>query len=690
MADKIILLPEVVANQIAAGEVVNRPSSVVKEMMENAIDAGACSVKVNFRDGGKELIQIVDDGCGMSPIDARMAFDRHATSKIRSVEDIYALHTFGFRGEALASIAAVAQVELRTRQADDEMGTAVEIHGGQFLSQTPVMCPAGSQFFVRNLFFNVPARRRFLEKSTTSATQIKTEFQRVALCYPQVAFELYANDAPILSLPATSLAGRIVDIVGRHMKQNLLEIDADTSIARVAGYVGRPAAAKKRNAEQYLFVNGRYFKSPYLTSAILKAYEKLIPAGEQPSYFLYLTIDPARIDVNVHPQKIEVKFADEEAIWQIVHAAVRETLAKTGAVPMMDFDSDRTVEIPVLRRGALYSEPPAQSNLDYNPFRESYIDPTAPDPNEEFTGFDVPYTVPDASTEVADSAASFAPRAGARQPGGAGIPAFRPSDAGPAGEPDEADAAPWRSLSPGATAFDAFDGGASAEEFDDIVSPSEQGTAGEEESELEFVSSSVGEQQQLQLDGGAPAFAGAIPLAGGYAAASYGGRLVAVDLRRARERVLYEYYLATLSSGAAPSQQLLFPEHLLLSEEEYALLEEHSVEVAALGFDLDFGGGGSIDVKGLPAEISAEGVDMLLYELLQQFDTPVGAADARREKVAAVMARSATRGAKASFAREEVQALLDRLAACGNPSFTPSGKRIMAEFTAEDIRARLG
>ena len=657
MADKIRLLPEVVANQIAAGEVVNRPASVVKEMMENAIDAGATEVKVNFRDGGRDLIQIVDNGCGMSPVDARMAFDRHATSKIRSVEDIYALHTFGFRGEALASIAAVSQVELRTRQEGDEVGTRTEINGGVFVSQEPVACPVGSQFFVRNLFYNVPARRRFLEKSTTSSNQIKAEFQRVALCNPQVAFELYSNDAPLYS---------------------------------VEGFIGQPAAAKKRNTEQFLFVNGRYFKSSYLYSAIMKAYEKLIPGNCAPSYFLYLTVDPARIDVNVHPQKTEVKFADEEAVWQIINAAVRETLAKTGAVPMMDFDSDRTVEIPVLRRGALYSEPPAQSNLDYNPFRESYIDPTAPDPNEEFTGFDVPYTVPDASTEVADSAASFAPRAGARQPGGAGIPAFRPSDAGPAGEPDEADAAPWRSLSPGATAFDAFDGGASAEEFDDIVSPSEQGTAGEEESELEFVSSSVGEQQQLQLDGGAPAFAGAIPLAGGYAAASYGGRLVAVDLRRARERVLYEYYLATLSSGAAPSQQLLFPEHLLLSEEEYALLEEHSVEVAALGFDLDFGGGGSIDVKGLPAEISAEGVDMLLYELLQQFDTPVGAADARREKVAAVMARSATRGAKASFAREEVQALLDRLAACGNPSFTPSGKRIMAEFTAEDIRARLG
>ena len=391
MADKIRLLPEVVANQIAAGEVVNRPASVVKEMMENAIDAGATSVKVNFRDGGKDLIQIVDDGCGMSPIDARMAFDRHATSKIGAVEDIYALHTFGFRGEALASIAAVSQVELRTRQAGDEVGTQTEINGGQFAAQNPVMCPVGSQFFVRNLFYNVPARRRFLDKSTTSASQIKAEFQRIALCNPQIAFELYANDAPVYTLQAGSLAGRIVDVVGRHIKQNLLEVEADTSIACIEGYIGRPAAAKKRNTEQYLFVNGRFFKSTYLTSAILKAYEKLIPESCQPSYFLYLTLDPGRIDVNVHPQKTEVKFADEEAVWQIVNAAVRETLAKTGAVPLMDFDRDSPVEIPVLQKGAVYSEPLAMSNSDYNPFREEYIDPSAPDPNEDFTGFDVPY-----------------------------------------------------------------------------------------------------------------------------------------------------------------------------------------------------------------------------------------------------------------------------------------------------------
>ena len=311
MSDKIKLLPEVVANQIAAGEVVNRPSSVVKEMMENAIDAGARTVKVNFREGGRDLIQVVDDGCGMSPIDARMAFDRHATSKISEVDDIYALRTFGFRGEALASIAAVAQVELRTRQQGDEIGTQTEINGGRFASQTPVMCPVGAQFFVRNLFFNVPARRKFLEKPNVAAANIRAEFQRVALCNPQIAFELYANDAPVYTLGAATLAGRIVDVVGRHIKQNLLEVEADTSIARLEGYVGRPAAAKKRNAgEQFLFVNGRYFKSAYLQSAVLKAYEKLIPENCAPAWFLYLTIDPARIDVNVHPQKTEVKSAD--------------------------------------------------------------------------------------------------------------------------------------------------------------------------------------------------------------------------------------------------------------------------------------------------------------------------------------------------------------------------------------------
>ena len=662
MADKIRLLPEVVANQIAAGEVVNRPASVVKEMMENAIDAGAASVKVNFRDGGKDLIQIVDDGCGMSPIDARMAFDRHATSKIGAVEDIYALHTFGFRGEALASIAAVSQVELRTRQAGDEVGTQTEINGGQFAAQNPVMCPVGSQFFVRNLFYNVPARRRFLDKSTTSASQIKAEFQRIALCNPQIAFELYANDAPVYTLQAGSLAGRIVDVVGRHIKQNLLEVEADTSIARIEGYIGRPAAAKKRNTEQYLFVNGRFFKSTYLTSAILKAYEKLIPESCQPSYFLYLTLDPGRIDVNVHPQKTEVKFADEEAVWQIVNAAVRETLAKTGAVPLMDFDRDSTVEIPVLQKGAVYSEPLAMSNSDYNPFREEYIDPSAPDPNVDFTGFDVPYR-----DGVSDSAAG-----GLRTGGGrSAVPSFPRAAAG-------------GFALPGADAgeFEEFESGGGFE-----ITPS---GGGFDDSALDFIPSSAAPEQQRFDMPQRPEFTDALPLPGGYVAALLGGRFVVVDVRRARERILYEDYLRMLGNGSSVSQQLLFPERLVLSGDEYALLEENAVEFAALGFDIDFCGEGTVEVRGTPADMPADAVDRLLFDLLQAFATPVSLSDVRREKIAGVMARSGAKGAGRTLSREEAAALLAQLADTGSFSFSPSGKAITAEITPEDLRAKLG
>ena len=631
-------------------------------MMENALDAGATSVKVNFRDGGKDLIQIVDDGCGMSPIDARMAFDRHATSKIGAVEDIYALHTFGFRGEALASIAAVAQVELRTRQEGDEVGTQTEINGGQFASQTPVMCPVGSQFFVRNLFYTVPARRRFLDKSTTSASHIKAEFQRIALCNPQVAFELYANDAPVYTLQASSLAGRIVDVVGRHIKQNLLEVEADTSIARIEGYIGRPAAAKKRNSEQYLFVNGRFFKSSYLTSAILKAYEKLIPENCQPSYFLFLTIDPGRIDVNVHPQKTEVKFADEEAVWQIINAAVRETLAKTGAVPLMDFDRDGVVEIPVLQRGAVYSEPQAMSNSDYNPFREEYIDPTAPDPNEDFTGFDVPYR--DGGAVSDNSAAGF--RTGG---GRSAAPAF-PRGGGRSGLPATDDGE-----------FEEFESGGGFE----IASG-----GGFDDSALDFILSEAAPEQQRFDMAQRPEFTDPMPLPGGYVAALLGGRFVVVDVRRARERILYEDYLRMLGNGSSVSQQLLFPERLVLSGDEYALLEENAVEFASLGFDIDFCGEGAVEVKGTPADMPADAVDKLLFELLQAFATPVSLADVRREKIAAVMARSGSKGAGRMLSREEAAALLMQLADTGSFSFSPSGKAITAEITPEDLRAKLG
>ena len=369
---KIRVLPDSVANQIAAGEVVGSPSSVVKEMTENAVDAGATQVTVNFRADGRELVQVIDNGSGMTPADARLAFDKHATSKITSLEDIYTLATFGFRGEALPSIAAVAEVELVTRTEEDELATKITIEGGEFRSQELVVAPLGSNFKVSNLFYNVPARRKFLESSEREAGKIKTEFRRVALCHPEVAFALYKDDAPLYNLPISTLRGRIGAIMGRGIASQLLEVNTTTSIVSIEGYVGRPEGAKKRKEEQFFFVNGRFFKSPYLHKAVMAAYDKLIPAGVTPSYFLYLTVDTHKVDVNVHPQKTEVKFSEDSEIWQIVNAAVREALAKTGAVPMMDFEDEGEVQIPVLeqgRAGAL-GEPRTAINPFYNPFAE--------------------------------------------------------------------------------------------------------------------------------------------------------------------------------------------------------------------------------------------------------------------------------------------------------------------------------
>lgn len=368
MADKIKLLPDTVANQIAAGEVVNRPASVVKEMMENAVDAGARSVTVSYRNGGKELIRIIDDGEGMSPIDARLAFDKHATSKITNIDDVYRLHTFGFRGEALASIAAIAHVELLTRRREDELGTRLIIEGSRFQCQEMAVAPVGSQFSVKNLFFNVPARRRVLETSTTEHRHIAEEFRRVALTHPDIAFTLYGEEAPIYSLPVSNLRQRIVGLIGKSIANNLLEVQTDTSIVKIYGFTGRPSGSKQSNREQYLFVNGRYFKSPYFHKAIMQAYEKLIPPGTQPSYFLYFEVDPDKLDVNIHPQKIEVRFEEGVAIWQIINAAIREALAKTGAVPLMDFDAEGSVDIPVRPRDGAVRMPQSATNPSYNPF----------------------------------------------------------------------------------------------------------------------------------------------------------------------------------------------------------------------------------------------------------------------------------------------------------------------------------
>ena len=367
MKDIIQLLPDSVANQIAAGEVVQRPSSVVKELMENSIDAGASKVQVIVSDGGRTLIQVIDDGKGMSEIDARLAFERHATSKIKSAEDLFSLSTMGFRGEALASIAAVAQVELLTKRPDDELGTAVTISGSRLEQQEPVMVPAGSNFKVKNLFYNIPARRKFLKSIQTEFNNIVTEFERVALINCGIEFNLSHNGAEVISLPPSSFRQRIVNLFGKKINKELVEVEVVTPLINIKGFVGTPESARKKGALQYFFVNGRYMRHPYFAKAVNSAFEDIIPQGEQVPFFLCIDVEPSRIDVNIHPTKTEIKFENESDLWKIISAAVREALGRFNATPSLDFDDDNIPDIPVMDISGAESTPVSAPRVSYNP-----------------------------------------------------------------------------------------------------------------------------------------------------------------------------------------------------------------------------------------------------------------------------------------------------------------------------------
>ena len=623
---KIRLLPDCVSNQIAAGEVVGNPSSVVKEMTENAIDAGATLVTVGFRADGRELIQVTDNGEGMEPADARLAFDKHATSKITSLDDIYRLSTFGFRGEALASIAAVSQVELTTRTADEELGVKIVVEGGKFVSQEAVVAPQGSTFKVRNLFFNVPARRKFIEDSEKEAAKIKTEFRRVALCHPEVAFALYKDDAPLYNLPIGTLKSRIAGLMGKSVAANLLEVGTSTSLVKVEGFVCRPEVAKKRGADQYLFINGRFFKSPYLHKAVVMAYDKLIPAGVQPSYFLYLTVDTDRVDVNVHPQKTEVKFSDEGAIWQILNAAVRESLAKTGVIPMMDFEDEGEVEIPVFdgsKSRSTMQMPSSTFNPFYNPFE-----------NEA-------YEVANKGTSSRSVSAGGGRRSG-------GVSDF--FDPYPASEELPAE-----------------------KEFDSSI--------------IEFIEGdgAAVNQGELELEMGSEGFVGAVQLGGGYVATSLGGRLAVVNLARATEVVRYRHYMTMLASGNTMGQTLLFPERLVLSADDVELLGENYDNFVAFGFDYTIQDANTVEFSTLPADVSLEMLEEVVYDMIDTFRDGVNLSEKRRRENAAMLL-SRTRNLKA-LSQAEVEALLADLRGCTDCSLTPDGRPVVKVFEEGEVRS---
>ena len=590
MPDKIRLLPDTVASQIAAGEVVNRPASVVKEMMENSVDAGATAITVSYRNGGKELIKVIDDGEGMSPLDARMAFDKHATSKITRIEDVYALHTFGFRGEALASIAAIAHVELTTRRPEDELGTQLVVEGSRFQSQENVVAPVGSQFAVKNLFFNVPARRRALDKSTTEPRHIAEEFRRVAMCHPEMSFSLYGEDAPVYTLHPSGLKQRIVGLVGKHAAGNLLEVGTETSLVKITGFVGKPSSSKQTNREQYMYVNGRFFKSPYFHKAVMQAYEKLIPAGTQPSYFLFFEVDPDKIDVNIHPQKIEVRFDDGPAIWQIIHASVRESLAKTGAVSFMDFDDGGSVEIPVRKEGPIERIPPAATNPSYNPFRSEGMGRRSQAGLSDFTG-------------------GYDTLAGIGR--------------------DDA-----------------------VERFDSSV--------------LEYIE--------------------ALALGGGYAATSCSGELVLVDLRRAREAILFERYRVMLGNETSVTQKLMFPEVLVFSADDTALLTDRYEEFLALGFEYVRRDENSIEVTGIPADFSVDEIQDLLYDIMDALSDGTQPVEEGRERLAAVLARDGAKRAPSGYSEGEMTAIMEALSDGGRYNHTYDGRPVLVRMAPDEIR----
>ena len=372
MSDVIQLLPDSVANQIAAGEVIQRPASVIKELVENAVDAGASHIKVLVVDAGRTSIQVIDDGCGMSETDARLAFERHATSKIRQAEDLFSLQTMGFRGEALPSIAAVSQVELTTRMATEDVGVRLTLQGSRVTGQEPASCPVGSNFKVDNIFFNVPARRKFLKTNATELNNILIAFERIVLVYPSIEFTLYSNGMELMSLKAGSLKQRITDVFGKKMSQDLLPVEVETSLCRITGFVGKPESARKKGGHDYFFVNGRFMKHPYFHKAVCSAFERLVPVGMQVPYLIYIEVDPSGIDVNIHPTKTEIKFENEQNIWQILLATVKDAIGKFCDVPTINFDTEGRPDIPIFDpQHESVQMPQVHYSPTYNPFESS-------------------------------------------------------------------------------------------------------------------------------------------------------------------------------------------------------------------------------------------------------------------------------------------------------------------------------
>lgn len=631
----IRILPSNIANMIAAGEVVQRPASVVKELVENAVDAGADQVTVVIQDAGRTLIQVIDNGCGMSPDQAVLCFERHATSKLHTAEDLSNILTFGFRGEALASIAAVAEVTLKTRREEDEVGCQVDFADSQHVSTNEIATARGANFSVRNLFYNVPARRKFLKSDNVEFKHIVTEFIRVALTRPDIGFTLTHNGKDVYVLrPAKSLKFRIQDVLGSNIANEIVDICAETSVVEVHGFTGRPDAAKKGLGNQYFFVNGRYFRSPYLHKAVMKAYEGLIPEGYTPSYIIYLDIDPQAVDVNIHPTKTEIKFEDDSVVFQILYACIREVLGRNSFGDSIDFDREGVPDIPAFGKNfdefRPISEPQTGTDASYNPFD-----------NDGFP------------SEVShfDNAVVYGGGQNAAAPRQTDI--FGANDWAQSGQNFDKSACPSYGYGAGAGAFlekrDDY-----GKLFEDKISPSKS----------------------------------VLVLQGKYIVTTGRSGLMVINIHRAMERILYDRFLNAMSRNEHITQTALFPVSVQVGVENMCLISEHSQMLTDLGFDISPFGTDTIVVNGVPEGYSAEAgkVQTMVGDLLLILAEDHSALP---EMMAANMAsRFARLGA---FSADpvtnpmEAQRLIEQLFACENPEYTSAGRRVMSLLPVDEI-----
>lgn len=629
MSDVIRLLPDSVANQIAAGEVIQRPASVIKELVENSVDAGATHIQIILKDAGRTLIQVVDNGCGMSDTDARLAFERHATSKISQAADLFALNTMGFRGEALASIAAIAQVDLRTMRRGESVGTRLIINGSKVESQEPEACQPGSNMMVKNLFFNVPARRKFLKKDSVELSNILREFERLALVNPELEFTLVHNDSVLHQLLRGSLKQRIGDLFGKSLEKQIIPVETETSIVKVTGFVGLPECARKRNALQYFFVNGRNMRHPYFHKAVMQCYEQLTPSDEQPNYFLNFEVAPDSIDVNIHPTKNEIKFENEQSIWQILVAAIKESLGKFNAVPSINFDAEDMPDIPAFTPDA-NAQHGIELDLSYNPF---------------------------ASTPVSSTPKSS----------GGGTPSsWRRETNAVTGD--------WEKL------YANFTG-----KRDDSIENIRASAINEIDAIVDIPEEEVIVQSKLDIESD-EVVQNLMQIKNRYILSPSKSGLMVVDQHRAHVRILYDRYMDLAQLGAMSTQRVIFPEVLQLSSSQNAIMESINEEVSAVGFDVSYLGDNSWSINGVPSVI--DGVNtrdaiLQMIESVTESGEEIGAG--LREKIALSMARAASIKVGQSLTQADMEHLMSDLFKLATPNYTPDGKLVVSIISIDDL-----